>query len=393
METNTIEQTKRALNKIFSQATTGVCKLESREFGNWNFFVKFYSKIDGILHKTQDDIFSKPHKQSTTYNSDFSVPTIQIPNLEHFVEVVDDYLKIAKDFFADDKQYFALTEEAFTEKLVLDLFVSATNFDFNSPISYIEQRAKQLQNKVKTGTFMIGHMDNLSVTCQIKKNHSNLEGPYKMAIMLSNLSGNDEFTLPSITFGIVDNTLYLYTLQNKKEKQTSPLSKKLDRFFRKVNKDVDMEDIIGKVSPNALVALTIFLSTMKKEGITKVVAPNFMPVRYCANLNADKNHYIQKTDFSLYGDGCEEVIELHLNQIDENHNKNQFNITNKFTYTLLRYCHHFDETTFDYDDLRQQATLTLSKGNSAQENILTDIDGICTHSLNLRENENALMKE
>ena len=398
MNENTIEQTKKVIDKVFSQATMGICSFETQKKSFWNFFVQFYSKHDGVLYSKPESIFSNPKPDHDS--GDFNIPTFQIPNLDLFVEVVDRYLKLAKEFYNDDKEYFELTDDSFTEKLTLDLFVNASNFDFSNPIAYVQQKTKQLQNTIKLEKRTIGKMNENIVSCNIKKNHSNLEGPYDMEISFSNPAYKDVFTLPCITFGMVDDILFLYSIQNKGKKTTKnseqdnlinennpTLKKKLDRFFRSVGKDIDMTSIIGNVTPNALVSLTIFLSIMKKEGIKKVVAPSFMPLRYNANLNADKHSYIKKADFSLYGTGCEEVIDLHLKQIEQQHNKIQANITDKFTYTLLRYCHHFDGSRFIYDDIRQQATLSLSNVNSHQDNLLTEIDKICSQSLNLKNCE------
>ena len=307
-----------------------------------------------ILHQILCKSRRQPLQEWRRYFSenDFLVPIIQIPNAETFAVLIQEYLNVAEKFYVADKNRFSLYDETLREKLILDLITNTTNYDRNNILSYIDTRTKMLKNPMQTGHYLIGETQDFSIKASLLKNPSMLEAPYRFTTYFT-AENEDKFYLPTITFGVVDDTVYIYAIQAKKGKQTTPIAKKLDRHFRKVNKDVDMEDIIGQVSPNALVSLTIFLSVMQKEGIKKVVAPNFMPLRYQTNLMGEENYFKNNGKGILEEQSLEEII--------EKHNRQQFGITDKFTYTLLRYCHHFDGCKFDYDDIREQSVIRLSK--------------------------------
>ncbi len=378
MEQISIEETKSIINTIFQQASAGKFEFASSgSFYNspWFFFTKFYAKVGNRLLKNGEDIFDPQSKHTPPSEDDFKTPIFQIPNVEAFALLTQAYLNIATKFFLADKEYFSYSDEAFKEKLFLDLLANTTNYDRNNILSYIEMRTKMLENELQTGHFLLNQSSGFSVKTMILKNKSMLEGPYRFTPYF--LGENEEkFFLPSITFALVDDTVHIFVIQAKKEKQTGPLAKKLDRYFRKVNKDVDMEDIIGQVSPNALISLTLFLSIMQKEGIKNVIAPNFMPVRYLINLNGEENYFNREKK------GLDE--ETSLEEITEKHNRQQFGITNKFTYTLLRYCHHFDGCEFDYNSIKEQLEIQLENKHTPQDNIIFDIDKTCKAPLGVR---------
>ena len=380
MEKITLEETKAIINKIFSQANLGFIEVDTTDSaynGTWKYHSKFYTKVGDTLIKNGDDIFKATNKAKNSINeNDFFTPIIQIPDIEIFARLTQTYLQIAENFYIADKQNFSYYDHTFRERLFLDLITNTTNFDRNNILSYIENRTKMLENVLQTQSFQLGEIKNYTLKADLLKNPSMLEAPYRFTSYFID-TNKDKFILPTITFGLIADTAYIFAIQAKKEKQTNYISKELDRFFRKTNKDVDMQDIIGQVSPNALVALTIFLSAMKKEGIKKVVAPNFMPIRYQTNLMGEEYFFNQN------GKGLLE--EQSLEQIQEKHNRQQFGITNKFTYTLLRYCYHFDGTKFDYDDIRQQSVLTITKENKPQDNLINEIDKLCSHPLGIRD--------
>ena len=101
-----------------------------------------------------------------------------------------------------------------------------------------------------------------------------------------------------------------------------------------------------------------------------------MPVRYLINLNGEENYFNREKK------GLDE--ETSLEEITEKHNRQQFGITNKFTYTLLRYCHHFDGCEFDYNSIKEQLEIQLENKHTPQDNIIFDIDKTCKAPLGVR---------
>ena len=337
------EYVEKLLENVLTQMEIGKVEIGDEQFGKWTYFVKLLTE------------------KSETNKGEISV---RIKEKEILVEKLKEYLIRATEFYKKDKEYFELTDESFCEKLILDLFVNATNFNFNNFFKFLEQRTKMLEKEDLTlsetviGNHEIKQYEDFDIVIIIEKNKSNLEGPYKFKIILDN--NRESFILPSITFGCVEDEIYLYCIQGEKEKQTNKFAKQMDRFFRKANKDVDMEDeILSQVSVSALVSLTIFLTYQKMKGIKTIKAVNFMPLRYNSNL----------TSGLMKAKTCEAKQEF-----EEKHNRNQYNISNKFFNTLIRYAFHFNEE-FTYDDILEELNLNITEKNlNNKENILHDIE-------------------
>lgn len=326
------------VNDVFQEASNGVVYV-----GAWRYFLRFYNNIEGV---------------SNAKNNKF--PIINIPSYSSFIEELKDYLNVAYDFYYNEKDYFELNDEEFVKRLFINLLVNATNYDLLNIREYIKERKSMLTNKVHEGEIELGYyMEKSKIYANIVKNKSNEETPYSFRIKIQN--DEHSFILPEILFSIVDNKAYIMGVQNKVAiKQDNPLAKKLDRYFRKANKGVDVDDDIYKVSPNALVSMTIFNAYISSIGIDTIVANNFMPIRYNGNKVVLINKYKRES--------------LSSNDAIEKNNFNQYNITNKFMNLLKRYCYHFSECNYDYDDIKEVMICSLNKGKYNDDNILYDID-------------------
>ena len=328
--------TKKIVKSVFAQAELGEVVIGKDTSSPWSFYAKFGANIEGREHTGVD------------------YPTIDIPDFETFLEKVESYLSVAEEFYADDKEYYDLDSQAFKEKLFFDLMVNTSSFDQKNILAYIENREKMLKEVVPCGEKYIGSYEGKRVYSCVKKNRSNIESPYKMTFTFKSEEG--EFSLPSLNFGKIDDRAYLFAVQNKREKQTSILAKKMDRHFRKLNSGVDMEDIVATVSPNAVASLTIFASTCEKSGVKNIVAPDFLPIRYIASHSAK-----ERLDEEKKEEGIEKL------------DRDQFNITNKFMHLFLRYNFHFPKAEADYDENIGLMTMTLDSKERNGENIIFDL--------------------
>lgn len=329
--------TEKLINNILEQAELGQIELGDEALGKWKFYVQFSNSL-------------KPNSKNDI--------AIHIPNKNQFVENFKNYLQTASVFYKDDQNYFCLNDEDFLQKLILDLFINATNCNINNFNKFIEERTEMLKNEnALISKQVIGEYLGNNIIVDVQKNKSNLEAPYKFKIAFE--KENEKYYLPNITFGTINDKAFIYCIQGTKEKQTNKLSKQMDRQFRKANKNVDMEDeILSQVSVSALVALTIFLAYQKQNGIKSLSAYNFMPIRYNSNLIAGM----------LKSKTSEEEQEFL-----EKHNKNQFNITNKFFNTIIRYAHHFG-LEYEYDDIYEKLDIDSLKPLINEDNIINEID-------------------
>lgn len=347
----------KIIEEILNEASKGKILIGDKSKGFWIFYARFYAKIEGVTN-------AKNNKY----------PIFEFPDFDSFISQIEKYLSVAKNFYHEDKEYFDLNDDAFSKKLIFDLFVNATNFDLINFNNYIKKQTDLIKNELDLSEKQIGEFQGLKVFGKFVKNHSNLEAPYKFECCFGD--GDQKFYLPSIYFGFGEDENYIMAVQNQHGKQNNDLSKKLDRFFRKVNKDVQENDVISQVSPNALVALTIFLAEAKRRGRENFVAPCFRPVRYHATKIAGLN----KTD---------DKFEKH--SFDEKHDHDQFNITNKFMYLMLRFGHHFSGADVEFDETAEQMQISTKNltANENDKNIIQSIFKIVQNK-NIYENQKDL---
>ena len=341
--------TKQIIEDIFSQARKGKVEIKTTDGGFWTFYTRFATQINGELSEVGK-----------------KCPTINIPDFNSFEKLVDDYLVLARDFYAEDQAYFDVDDDEFSKKLFHDLMTNASNFDCCNIENFVKERMQMLASPALPKVVEMGQLQGKKLSMTVSKNHSNLEGPYRATFRFTDDNG-ENFELPTITFGITDKTCHLFAVQNMNvpkgtnhgKTEKPKVQKDIDRYFRKLNNGVDSEDIIANVSPNALASLTLFNSVIRQQGISELSSPIFMPLRYEGNKIA----------------GCAKAkSEEERQEFLQKHDRDQFNITNKLTYLYLRYAYHFPETDCVYDETREKMTISLVKSSVREENIIYGLD-------------------
>lgn len=335
---------------ILRQGQTGVVSINASE-GKWDYYMKFLTKIQSSkLNKNRGIVFN-------------------IPNWQDFVYQVKKYLDASEEFYAQDQEYLGLDDYEFTQKRILDLFVNVSPADCDNLNKYVKTRTKMFQSHVDCTIKNIGELDNYDICASISKNQqsrASFEAPYTFTPFFVN-ENFEPFILPSVVFGVVDDKIHLMAIQNlQRKKQDYPFAKKMDRMLRKVNSGFDEKTLaeedkfLANVSPNALVTLSIFAQYMQDQGLTKVVAPSYLPIRY-----SNKTENIEQNKrFS--------VIDEELAKVDQI----QYNMTNKLINTLYRFAEHFPYSSCQYDDTTMNTYLKIDTTKpSNMENLIYEITG------------------
>lgn len=318
------KSTEQIFDEILQEAKNGKVFLETTEKNSpWAFDVNFFASTDKDL----------PSETNLA-------PILKITNKNRLIKKIDEYLDEAKVFYEFEKKFFELTDESYKKKLIFDLFINASPFDFEFFIPYLETRKQMLNHHFSNRTRILGSYEDLKVLAKVEKKPSNIEAPFKMEIKLTD--DNDEFVLPKITFGIDDKkVVHVYSIQNKKDIEKTPLFKKMDRHFRSVNKGIDPASTIAQISPSSLVAFTIFASYFESNNINEFVFHSYFPLRYQSHKNRSEHAFIDDDLAS------------------EEANKIEFNATNKLLYCAMRFSHHFPNSEYYYDDFSGTAHLKV----------------------------------
>lgn len=335
------------LRDLFENAKNNKIVIKA-DGGDWLYKTKFYVKLAG---------------EDVSLNED--VPYIDIPDLKLLANKSDLYLKETREFYNDDKEYFMVKNFSFDKHLLYFLFVNMTNYDINNVYQYVDNRTRMIkESKNFSGkTYYLGHYsDNTKIDfdifAKIKKNRSNLETPLDFEINIK--KDNQNFFLPTIHFGVENGKVFVAGIQNFYTQQESELAKTLDRYFRKVNKNIESGSLEANVSPNAVVSMAIFFKFLKQHNIKDVEVCDYMPLRYASSLEC------KKEKFKKQNKNESEVYDLM--------DKNQFNMTNKLMNLMLRMAVHFDNLLVDYNQTKNQMEIKLTDSETTKnDNIIHKI--------------------
>lgn len=350
--------------------------------------------IDGITYQLPFNTVISGKKK---YMKNNELPTLIINNIKEFNQCLLSYLAKAIKVF-DNDNFSYLMEKACGNQIkdqikyiLVVLFANAREDDFKNPISYLKMQEKflknmQLVNKYPTYT-KVAFIEDLDSEIEVtsKRQEPNFETPYVFSSRLKyNRDGKNEYyELPNISYGITDNSVYVYTIKgsNRKSKEQSKYEKKINRLLYKINKNVNPDDEylryvnhgregyypenIIDVTHASVVALTIFLNMIQNEGFRNIIAVDFLPLRYISRTNSLLSRLKKK-------DKLDERSKLDIEKIQE---YNQSNITEKFLRTFDRVNYHLNnlEVISYPNELDNSMHLRLNEDYKVDDNLINNI--------------------
>ncbi len=241
-------------NEVIKEAREG--KVEAY----FTYNILFNTLIDDKLINIENDI-----------NGRLLIPTLKIKNKKAFDELLTEYTLEAYKFYKSSK-YEELDEHDYIKTILTLLWSNATSEDFENPLSFLKKRISFLNNNINEEKNITSSLGNINVS--IKKDRVEQETPFYL-----NITINDN-VMPMVRFGIFNNSVYIYAIQNVKEVDRD---KKLNRQLYKVNDGIDLkkesdnniidyENLKG-ITPSALVSATIALSFFKDLGYDNFIIP------------------------------------------------------------------------------------------------------------------------
>ena len=347
---------KNTFKNLINDGATGIINIPAEEFGDWQYYSKFFAQIDG----------------KNNISSTEDAPIVKIPDFDTFFPIYEEYISLARKYYKKYKEYDEYTDDGYDKFLTYTLLVSCTNYDFENFTDYVQKRIKMLKLAERETKKFITTYNNHKLYIQINKLSPNLEAPTQFTPILENQDGS-HYLLPSISYGLYDDKAYIASVQGERGKQLGEAARKMDRYFRKLNNGIQTDEIEGEVSPSALASLTIFNAYLKSKNINKITAPSFMPLRAAA---ARTLLYSCEKDYST--EQFSKEIEIRDAQ--------QYRATNKFMYLFPRYCYHFSESDCYFDDITQEMKTIIKNQSKENDNIIYDLDKICLDAFNTLSN-------
>ena len=134
--------------------------------------------------------------------------------------------------------------------------------DFNNPCNFLKRRIDFINNSYKA-RYEIGYSDILGCNLRIEVTDDtiNNETPSQLIVIGYNEDG-DKFVFPKIKFGISDNKVYFYAIQNYGSDKSN-FAKQINRKLYKVGEGINKEeefDNVRDITASFLVALNIAIN-------------------------------------------------------------------------------------------------------------------------------------
>lgn len=196
------------------------------------------------------------------------------------------------------------------------------------------------------GEYNFRYCDSLkgNLFLSIEKDIINNETPYQMVFKCISNDG-DNFIFPKIKFGISDDTVYIYAIQNKKNEDNS-FCKKINRVLYRVGEGFqldtsELDENFKDITASFLVSLNMGISFLFNNGFNKIVVPSILVERWNAKCISNKLKIEKK-----------KLNDSDIRDLEDKHDILQQNLTNKLIRTFLRMgCHYnnIDIISFPYE--------------------------------------------
>ena len=303
----------------------------------------------------EEVIFTYNIRYDVGVTKDLMMPVLTIHEEEQFYQLLEEYVMEMMNTYPIDETI--ITQHEYMKKIMATVFNNATYDDFLNPEQYLKKRIAFLESGKKwmqepSVSYFLDH-DNLCCETKIEKQGVMLETPYRFS---SSIKKNQlEYELPNISFGIQDQTCYIYNIQEgKHHKKAEEIEQIIKTNFKKV--PVNEEEYhsyyrnkLRNVTPSFLMTMALFLKYIYDHGIEDVQVVPYLPIRYQAKKEAHQVITKQKAHSK------EEELEL-LQQLEEKQKRIQENITDKFLrlFERLEVMTDMVEITlqpFEYDDM------------------------------------------
>lgn len=267
-------------------------ELEALDFieSVWSEHLKTYD-----FYKDKYEKVMKTLRQAT--NGDVDTPVMVINDYKQFFELL-------RQFFDRDIELYFLRTKSSTfprfekENCFEQIWLRATPDDFNNPETFLKKQVAMItdttlekyDDEVSLGP--VSSFDNniLCVKNGIARTWDENSREMEITIYDKNYYERKElfhrphYVLPVIRYGIYERNgkkvCYIGSIQDKSDsyKQTE-LSKKINRKRYKANEGVPVENI-QQIEPKNILALSIFINLLNKEGITEIEVPSLYVLDY-----------------------------------------------------------------------------------------------------------------
>lgn len=299
-----------------------------------------------------------------------NLPNFYIRDKEKFNKLLSEYIIIALDFYELDETYDNI------KKVLTFLWSNITIEEMNSLELYLEKYIKFISDNILFNKNGSKETSLGKLKYEIAKQSIQQETPYcfKSYFEKDNNGEISRFSLPRISYGISDGICYVYAVQNKDSKINSNPKYNLEvkDTINTINSGVKK---YRNVTPSFVVALSLFISFLKENGISKIKVETPLPIRQ-NNRDMVTNYKIELKTMS--GELKEETLDVFKEELIKKKLNDDFNSTTKFVNCFNRLKVHFDNIFLSKNELSSgiivEVINLLTDNSFLQEVVKQDFD-------------------
>lgn len=329
------------------------------------------------------------------YFNDRNMSTLVIKDEEGFIEVLKEYVYYCFVLKRKTLKFYNNEYDNKIKMLIAYLFINFSTEDFLNPVEairrYIDYMLDNSFEYLNEGKVIpLGSaFGNSDIFLKRTAQSVMMETPWKIDISLCKWVDDEMVSCPlaDVSYGIREENgekvCYVYSMMKPKEKGESSdrekiFRKRLNRELYKLNEGVleqesedfikyrngetrDYQENVTDVTQSFVLSLSIFVTLLQKEGISKIKVVPYLPVRYVGRQIAASN-----------------VSDLLRRQELEDRNKRiQDNCTNKFMRTFRRVAYHMGDDLEMYSvpyEIDEYMTFVLkSKSHDLNNPMLNEV--------------------
>lgn len=367
---------KSLFYKVIKEAKDGKVNIDGEEWG-----IAFNTIIyeEG---KTKDEYFN-----------DRNMSTLVIKDEEKFFEVLEEYIYYCFELNRKTLKFYKDEYDNKMKMLMAYLFINFSTEDFLNPVEAIRRHIDYMLdntfNYLDNGRrISLGEtFGNSDIHIQRLSQSVMMETPWKLEIGLKKDVDYEVVSCPlaDVSYGIREEdgekVCYVYSMMKPKEKGESSdrekiFRKRLNRELYKLNDGVleqesedfikyrngesrDYQENVTDVTQSFVLSLSVFVTLLQKEGISKIKVVPYLPVRYVGRHIAALN----VTD------------EVRREELNDRNKRIQDNCTNKFMRTFRRVAYHMGEDLEMYSvpyEIDEYMTFILHSKSKELNNPLLD---------------------
>ena len=198
------------------------------------------------------------------------IPNFYIRNKDEFYKLLNEYIICSTKFYNLD-----ITKNN-VKILLTFLFSNITVGEMSSLEDYVKKYINFINDDTLTNKSGIKDTSIGLLNYNVLKQSFRQETPYYFNSYFK--EGTSLYYLPRISFGISDGVCFIYAIQNKDSKYNidPKYNLKVKNAFNTINSSINK---YRNVTPSFIIALTLFLSFLKENNISKIKVESPLPIR------------------------------------------------------------------------------------------------------------------